>query len=951
MQSGDSTAPPALSTAVVMFTDLVGSVALKTRLGEAVYAGELQRHDEAFRQVLADTPGAQLRKDLGDGFLATFASAADGVRAALAFQQALSEVRWTAEPLQARVGLNEGPITELDLDDEGHGKLVGLTADVAARIMGLAMPGQVLLSRSVFDGARDSVPDAPGVGAGSLRWMAHGPYLFRGAERPLDVFEVGVNGAAPLRAPPDADKARRAVPAGEEELYGWRPAAGLPVPGRLEYVLERRLGEGGFGEVWLARHAERADPLVFKFCFDAERVRGLRRELAIFRFAQEALGDREDIARVRDIRIEQPPFWLESEFTEDGDLTDWSAAQGGIAAVPLDQRLQLLMEIADAVAAAHSVGILHKDLKPSNVLVWQDESGRARPRLADFGIGTLTDTAELVRHDITVVGFTELASDTTATSMSGTRLYAPPETLAGKPFTTRGDVYALGVMLYQLVVGDLTRPIGHGWEADVEDPLLRDDISACVARRLDDRLASAGELAERLRSLPQRRAARAAQLDAEHLAARRSRRNRILGIAAAALLLLLAGAGFLLLQERRLRGIADQERERADAERLRAVRALETADAVTDFLDNDLLGAVDPRESRGRDVTIREVLDTAAADIGKRFADKPEVEARLRRTLGRVYLGIARYDEARLHLERARELLAQQEGEDSLELATARESLALLESVSEGDKARAVTLAKQVHAVRAAQLGAEHPLTLRSAADVGMYEALQEGKLAAGIDNPMMLNMLANVRKRGETAQEMRQELIRLIYEAERLWRADDKDGLRALAERVAKPFLDNKAFAERVPWAWSAMARSLQADARPEAARAIAWSAIAVGEPRWGEAHPQVIFAIQTMATILYEQGALTEAVQWATRNLRLQRQTLGAKHDRVLDVQEELAKMLFELKRYEESAAQGTAAYAIRLATEGAAGENAQWTADLLERVYTAWGKPDEAALWRKR
>ena len=170
-----------------------------------------------------------------------------------------------------------------------------------------------------------------------------------------------------------------------------------------------------------------------------------------------------------------------------------------------------------------------------------------------------------------------------------------------------------------------------------------------------------------------------------------------------------------------------------------------------------------------------------------------------------------------------------------------------------------------------------------------MYEALKEGKLAAGIDNPMMLNMLANVRGLGETPEEMRAELIRLIYESGAPVARGRQDGSpRDGPNAWRSPSSTTRRFAERVPWAWAAMARSLQEDGRTDAARAICWAAIAVGEPRWGEAHPQVLFAIQTMAVILQNQEAWKDAVTWFERSLRLQRKTYDADHVRVLDAQE---------------------------------------------------------------
>ncbi|MDF1699728.1 MAG: serine/threonine-protein kinase [Planctomycetota bacterium] len=425
----------------------------------------------------------------------------------------------------------------------------------------------------------------------------------------------------------------------------------------------------------------------------------------------------------------------------------------------------------------------------------------------------------------------------------------------------------------------------------------------------------------------------------------RGARKRVLVRGAVLVLALAAVAGCLVS------GALRSERDRADVERTRALGALETADTIMAFLNDDVLGSVDPRESRGRDVTLREVLDKAAADVGARFTDRPDVEAPLRRTLGRVYLGIGRYAEAREHLERARVLFAQLEGEESLALAVTLEFLARRESVGVGDAQRALALARRVVAIRTRVLGPKDALTLRASAAVGMYEALAEGKLTTSLDNPMMLTMLATVRARGETSEQMRRELIALIYEAERLWRAQDMAALGAFAERVAKPFLENKAFAERVPWAWAAMAASLQADGRPDAARALAWSAIAVGEPRWGEAHPQVVFAIQTMAKLVHEQGDFEGAQRWTRRTLRLQRQILGAEHAQVVDTQENLAVVLLQLGSFEEAATEAAAAYALRVKLDGAEADSARWTADLLARIHTAWKKPAEAATWRAR
>ena len=119
----------------------------------------------------------------------------------------------------------------------------------------------------------------------------------------------------------------------------------------------------------------------------------------------------------------------------------------------------------------------------------------------------------------------------------------------GKPFTTQGDVYALGVLLYQMAVGDLARPLAPGWERDVPDELLREDIAACVEGDPQRRLSGAHELSERLRTLPQRRQALINTREAARRAHRRRTLLRVVGTAAALLAIVVAGVAVAVVRE------------------------------------------------------------------------------------------------------------------------------------------------------------------------------------------------------------------------------------------------------------------------------------------------------------------------------------------------------------------------------------------------------------------
>lgn len=131
--------------------------------------------------------------------------------------------------------------------------VLGMQVDIAARVTDLATEGRILMTRGVFDNARQILKGEMLPGVGELSWVSHGLYQLKGFEEPVTVCEVGEIGIAPLRPPLDSQSGKRATMIGTEPILGWRPAVEQEVPD-TQWVLETKLGEGGFGEVWRARH-------------------------------------------------------------------------------------------------------------------------------------------------------------------------------------------------------------------------------------------------------------------------------------------------------------------------------------------------------------------------------------------------------------------------------------------------------------------------------------------------------------------------------------------------------------------------------------------------------------------------------------------------------------------------------------------------------------------------
>jgi eukaryotic-like serine/threonine-protein kinase len=418
--------------------------------------------------------------------------------------------------------------------------------------------------------------------------------------------------------------------------------AGLRVPRRENFTLASRLGLSAHHEIWLARHAKTDEPRVYKFSADAEGLTALKREATLNRVLCSALGRRDDIVRLLDWNFESAPFYLECEFAGE-NLLEWGGLH--LNGASLDARLDLCVQIAEAVAAAHSVGILHKDLKPANLLISQ-RGGELHIRIADFGAGRLLEPDRLTELGITQMGLT-MTQGVSSDLDAATPMYVAPERLAGGAATVKSDVYALGILLYQLVVGDLRKPLVSGWERDVADELLREDISAATDGDPAVRLGTAVELAGRLRHLGGRRSDRLrqravqhqAELDRDALRRARARRPWLISTIVALALGLSMSVAFYW---------------RANVERdLLKREAVQTA-AVNSFLNDDLLRAADPTTPGAiNNPRFRVVLANATRRLRSDLVDAPLVKASIYTTLGQTYTGLGDYANAESLLQEA----------------------------------------------------------------------------------------------------------------------------------------------------------------------------------------------------------------------------------------------------------------------------------------------------------
>ncbi len=427
-----------------------------------------------------------------------------------------------------------------------------------------------------------------------------------------------------------------APPSGEDDWIG------VAVPKRPGWTFRRVLGRGERSVVLLADSDAGEAPRAVKLGLGEEGLRHVRREVALHRYLAAINRNVLGLAPALGWQLDEPPVFVEYPYFEHGDLAHWMASRAVAGGVSLEHRLALAAQIAEALGELHAAGVVHQDLKPGNLFLSPDSSLPEgwRIAIADLGGGHASPVSQ---HADVLFDADVLAESRPASALhTGAAIYCAPEVLAGGLPTQRSDLYALGVLLFQLVVGDLRRPLAPGWESDVDDPLLRDDIRALAALRVEQRTLGAQQLAQHLRQLPARRLVAAAREEAstrerraEEQLQRQRVRFRLLGAATAALCVGLGVAtwtGWLAWEARR-----DEAVRRSEAQ------------AVLDFLTDDVLTRADPYRGGDVAISLRASLDAAAPSIDERLGGRPLVAAAVHGSVAEAYEAWGEYAKAARH--------------------------------------------------------------------------------------------------------------------------------------------------------------------------------------------------------------------------------------------------------------------------------------------------------------
>ena len=555
----------------------------------------------------------------------------------------------------------------------------------------------------------------------------------------------------------------------------------------------------------------------------------------------------------------------------------------------LRDRLALVAQIADAVQHAHHRGVIHRDLKPANILVTE----QGTPKILDFGV------ARAAQADLESL-------QTVPGEIVGTMAYMSPEQVVGNTLEldTRSDVYALGVLLYELIAGRLPYDLARKSLPEAvrvirdDDPArlsavtraVPADVETIVSKALEKdklrRYVSAAEMAEDIGRFLRDEPILARRPSASYQMQKFARRHKALVSAVIMVLLTLVVGG----------GVAARQAVRASrAERI-AKEQKSKAEATTKFI-TEMLTSAGPEQARGRDLKVRDVLDEAAKKVeAGGLAQEPEVEAAVRDAIGTTYQGLGFYAEAERQLRTA---IDRHPPGDLLALAALKNRLASI-LFDAGNFRAAIPIAQEALDMRRQILGPKHKDVATALANLG---AMKMANKEVADAEPLLREALA-IRREVLPANDpdLAPSLNNLSFV---LWEKGDFKGTEAmlresLAVERSNHGNDHPEVAKRLV----NLAVLLMDQRQYEAAIPFAREAVAIRRKVLGNDHPQLAGAIDPLSTALWEIGEREEVLALKREALAIAQKGFGEAHSDTGRQHNNLGVVLGDTGHFKEAA-----------------------------------------------
>jgi serine/threonine protein kinase/tetratricopeptide (TPR) repeat protein len=789
---------------------------------------------------------------------------------------------------------------------------------------------------------------------------AGNPELRRRVEALLRAHEQ----SGDLLDPPVQDPGPRTEPAGDPAPSGaGRPIAEGPGSRIGPYQITRKVGEGGMGIVFLA---EQEHPVRRTVALKVIKP-GMDTALVVARLEAErqalALMDHPHIARFLDAGTTDSgrPFFV-MEPVDGIPITDHCDRNR----LTPGERLELFVPVCRAIQHAHQKGIIHRDIKPTNVLVTLQD-GQPVPKVIDFGIAKAIDQRLTERTLFTQLG-----------AIVGTPEYMSPEQakLTGLDVDTRSDIYSLGVLLYELLTGDtplerrrlreaaFTEVLRRIREEEPPKPstrlsttqetasiaaqrgteparlakLVRGDLDWIVMKALEKdparRYETADGLARDIRRHLEGDPVEAGPPSAVYRLRKLARKHRAVLTTVSAFAAVLVAATAIstwqAIRARQAEARARQDRDaaiaarQAEGEARRRAEAAEEASrteadkarAVNHFLTDDLLSQAEPEQNAADSkVTLLDVLDRAAEKVGGRFRDQPEVEAAVRRTIAGTYHGLGVFDRSERHWRAVAELEQRRSGPDSAlawtALARAGHALDHL-----GRHAEALDALSRARDALARLRGPDHPETL-DAMDYLAAANQDAGRLREAISLHEQVSRLREARLGPDHPDTLiaRHNLAGAYDGAGRP--AEALTLFEAVAERMkTKLGLDHP----HTLTAINSLSQAYLSAGRFSEALPLSEDVLRLQKARLGDDHPCTIAAMSNLAAAYRLAGRLSEALPLFEQSLAIMKAKHGPDHPTTLILMRNLSVIYREAGRSDEALALSREVLGLMKAKHGA-------------------------------